>query len=91
MQRRTLLTLGIVLLLTVLTTGGAVLASSSEISRHVIAGGGGHVEAGVYGLDGTIGQPVTGVVSAGSYDLCSGFWCGTRAHKVYLPLVLRDA
>jgi len=65
------------------------------IDRHVIGGGGGHLAAGSYALDNTIGQAVVGAVSAGQYSLCSGFWCDAGAeveidHYLYLPLTMRD-
>ncbi len=70
---------------------GVALANGTTISRYVIGGGGGHAEAAPYALDGTIGQPVTGVVSDSGYELCSGFWCGAAVrYFIYLPLVLRN-
>jgi hypothetical protein len=70
---------------------GAVLTNGTlAIARHIIGSGGGHEEVGNYVLDGTIGQVVVGAASNDPYDLCSGFWCGTRGYKIYLPLVMRD-
>jgi len=72
--------------------------ASHVANWHVIAGGGGHSEAGAYALDGTLGQPVVGLSSSTSNSLCAGFWCGTLAvaptppptpRPVYLPLVRR--
>jgi hypothetical protein len=73
---------------------GAVLAAptAATLDRYVIGGGGGHTEAGIYTLDGTIGQVVVGLDSASPLDLCSGFWCGAMTgHHVYLPLVVRHS
>ena len=70
---------------------GAVLANgTTSIERYVIGGGGGHAEAGGVMLDGTFGQPVVGIASNSSDELCSGFWCGVGVeYAVYLPLVLK--
>ena len=70
---------------------GAVLANgTTSIERHVIGGGGGHAEAGGVMLDGAFGQPVVGIASNSSDELCSGFWCGVGVeYAVYLPLVLK--
>jgi hypothetical protein len=76
-----------------LLLSSVVLAANGEIPRYVIGGGGGHAEASPYALDGTVGQPVVGVVSNAPYQLCSGFWCegvGVVEHDVYLPLILRN-
>ena len=66
-----------------------------SIDRYVVSGGGGHLVAGSYALDNTIGQAVVGAASAGQYSLCSGFWCDAGAeieidHYLYLPLTMRD-
>ena len=41
---------------------GVVLAApvATTLERYVIGGGGGHTEAGIFSLDGTIGQAVVG-------------------------------
>jgi hypothetical protein len=57
---------------------------------------------GKYSLSGTIGQPDAALAPSGSgytlliggnYALVSGFWGGAVAlqHRIYLPLVLRNA
>ena len=85
----------ILFLLALSLLAGVALAApppGHEILRHVIGGGGGRVEQGIYTLDYTIGQPVVGTDSAGTLGLCSGFWCGEAAatqYRIYLPLVLR--
>ncbi|RLC85079.1 MAG: hypothetical protein DRI79_11865 [Chloroflexi bacterium] len=73
-----------------LLSGVALANGTPAIDWHVIGGGGGHMEAGIHSLDGTIGQALVGRVANSTYDLCSGFWCGAAAgFRVYLPLVLR--
>lgn len=52
-------------------------------------GSGGHVVAGAYALDTTIGQSTWGHAVAGSLDLCVGFMCGATAYFVYLPVVIK--
>ena len=86
--------LALSVLIVLLLTGTALSASNApgvyEMQRHVIAGGGGHSEAGGFTLDGTVGQAVVGVTSQEAYTLCSGFWCGMGRYTVHLPLVLRN-
>jgi hypothetical protein len=80
---------------TSLSLVSAVLAipAATTLDRHVIGGGGGHTEAGIFILDATIGQALVGTASSASTDLCAGFWCGLGvgmgSRTIYLPLVLR--
>jgi len=63
-----------------------------DLSWSIIGGGGGHLEAAPYILDGTIGQPIVGQAASLPYELCAGFWCQVAAqYRVYLPLVLRNS
>lgn len=74
-----------------------VLAAPAQtLDRYVIGGGGGHAEAGLYALDGTIGQALVGVASNAPFDLCSSYWCGMGtvfipSQYLYLPLALRQS
>jgi hypothetical protein len=62
-----------------------------SIDRYVIGGGGGPTGPDSHSLEATIGQPLAGIVSEPSFDLCSGFWCGMPLpYKVYLPVVVRS-
>ncbi len=56
-------------------------------------GGGGRFQSATYTLQGTVGQPdASHALSSSSYTLLGGFWSGASSgHKVYLPLVVRDA
>jgi hypothetical protein len=75
--------------LALLLLAGAVLAGGPPaLERHVVAGGGTHVEADPYVLDATLGQAVVGLGSNAAYELCSGFHC-QAVYKTHLPLVLR--
>jgi hypothetical protein len=88
-MKRTAILLALAALL--LLTGVALANGTPAIDWDVIGGGGGHVEAGVYALDGTIGQAVVGTATDTGSELCSGFWCGAAVeYKIYLPLVLRN-
>jgi hypothetical protein len=80
-------------LVALLLLGGVALADGPPAADwDVIGGGGGHAEAGIYTLDGTIGQPVVGPAEGTGYELCSGFWCGAAVeHNLYLPLILKNA
>ncbi len=90
MRKRLLLLLTLLTLLT-LFVSVARAADSYDISWHVIGGGGGGpVSAGVYTLDGTIGQPVTWTVSNGAYEHCAGFWCTVNNFfGIFLPIIRR--
>ncbi len=86
MKRRIIL----LILISALLLVGSVRAAPNalDISWQVIGAGGGHVEAGAFALDATIGQPVVGIVEGGSFNLCSGFWCRLMAiSRNYLPVI----
>jgi len=85
MKRTT--TLIIILLL---LTGVVLAGGTPTIEWDVTGGGGGHAAAGIYTLDTTIGQPVTGVAMNTGAELCAGFWCGPALQiHIYLPKVAR--
>lgn len=93
---RRLVVVGLVLLLSAGAALAAGEAASFEIPRWIIAGGGGTSAAGNFSLSGTVGQAVVGTGSAGTYNVCSGFWGSPCANpvqgpqaRVYLPVVLR--
>ena len=87
MKRRAIV---LALVLLVILAGNVFAAVNAlNAPRYVIAGGGGRVAAGNYVLTGTIGQPVAGVVSQGTYGLCSGFWCGMQLFKLFLPIITK--
>ncbi|MBN1993530.1 MAG: hypothetical protein JW953_12590 [Anaerolineae bacterium] len=74
---------------------GSVLAADGVVLRRsVVGGGGGPVTDGsLYLLNGTVSEPVAGVVVVGgSYGLSSGFWWagGFGGTTVYLPLMLKN-
>ncbi len=86
MRRTVFLVLAALLLL----TGVALANGAPTADWHILGGGGGHVEATPYALNGTIGQAVVGMATDTDCELCSGFWCAAAAeYRVYLPLVLR--
>jgi ABC-type amino acid transport substrate-binding protein len=93
MNKRRIFALAAALLCGLLAAGvvWAMSSASYAIEWNVIAGGGGHSEAGSYSLDFTIGQPIVGVATDTGYELCSGFWCGAVVeYKIYLPIVLKN-
>jgi hypothetical protein len=70
--------------------GFVTAATSPEIDWYVIGAGGGSDSAGGYTLKATIGQPLTGLNSADSVDLCSGFWCKVlEIFDTFLPTLFR--
>ncbi len=81
-------------LVALLVLAGVVLAlappPAPQIDWWVISAGGGHAEAGIYTLDATVGQTVTGVASAGNSELCAGFWCAAAEYTVYLPAIMKN-
>ncbi len=79
------------LLLTTTALSASSAPSAIEVQRHVIGGGGGLSEAGVYALHGTTGQPVASKGANYPYGLCAGFWPQSCKYTViFLPLVLRE-
>lgn len=67
--------------LRLLLLAGAVLAGptvAQQISSHVIAAGGGtsYSAGGCRVLESTLGQPVIGTASGGSFTVQSGYWAG---------------
>ena len=76
--------------LPLLATSAAPLNGTVTQERHVVGGGGGYGQSGALAAHGTIGQPLAGTSSTGTYDLGTGFWADPgKLHQVYLPLVLR--
>ncbi len=91
MNKQKITALAAVLICSLLLVQAVLAQASPAIDWRVIGGGGGHAEAGIYALDGTIGQAVVGTATDTSLELCSGFWCGAAAgYKIYLPLVMRN-
>lgn len=83
--------LSVFIMLITLVFTPVIAAELNEVTWFVIGGGGGLATDGIYTLNGTIGQPVTGRYSSGDIDLCSGFWCKVLEHyKIFLPLIMRN-
>ncbi len=62
-----------------------------DVEWSVIGGGGGRSSAGVFRMEGTIGQAIVGNVAVAPYGLCAGFWCAPDNEAIYLPLVLHSS
>jgi hypothetical protein len=85
--KRLLVLLALAVLLIV---ASVALATGSQVNWHALSGGGGRVASGAYTLDAAVGQPVSGIVGAGSYAICAGVMCGAEdLNDVYLPMVVR--
>jgi len=88
-MRRTFAGLAVTLLL---STTIAAAQGSYSLTRHVVGGGGGRASGGAYALESTLGQPVAGPLSGGTYSLNAGFWSApgapSQGYRVYLPLIL---
>lgn len=72
----------------------ALAAAGYDLSWWTVDGGGGTSSGGSYSLSATTGQPDAGpVLTGGTYHLEGGFWggalSGSRAQRIYLPLVIR--
>lgn len=87
-MKRRVIFLALCLLLILAGTANAAV-NALDVPRYVISSGGGYSAAGIYVLEGTVGQPVAGVVAIGSYELCSGFWCGLGLFHDFLPIILK--
>ena len=58
-----------------------------SIAWFKVSGGGGTSTGGGYSVSGTIGQPDTGALSAGSYSLTGGFWALYAVQTPGAPLL----
>lgn len=56
--------------------------AATAIPRHVVASGGGRVQAAGHAVTGTVGQPVAAAGSAVHHTLTSGFWPGAPGGQV---------
>lgn len=69
--------------------------SGIDLSWHHFPGGAGHIAAGSYTLDSSIGMPVVGQAQSGALTLCTGFWCiqgpPVLGQRLYLPAVVHKA
>jgi hypothetical protein len=91
MSRTLALSILAVLLLSTTALSASNAPSAIEVQRHVIGGGGGRSEAGVYALHGTAGQPVASKGINYPYGLCAGFWPESCKYTaVFLPLILHE-
>ena len=63
--------------------------SGPAIDWQVLAGGGGHASGTNITLDGTLGQPVTGLSTGGSARLSAGYWYEQQSVRIFLPLLRR--
>ena len=100
MKKRTLIVLGLTVLLVLLR---AVTLTQAHGLSPVPAGGGGYEIAwstidgggamfsmgGGYSLGGTIGQADAGAMSSGNYVLIGGLWGASAQYRVYLPLIIK--
>jgi hypothetical protein len=88
-----ILILALALALFLAVTGVALANGGVELPRWVLGGGASDSAAGDVTLHATLGQPVTGVVSAGGVSLGQGFWRGgdlpEGGYDIYLPLIQR--
>jgi hypothetical protein len=91
-MRYKILLIGIfgLLLLITLSTGYAYLADYS-LPWWTVDGGGGSSNNDQYVLNGTLGQPDSGVMANEKYTLAGGFWGGSThlESQFYLPLINR--
>ena len=83
----------LVLILAMAVTGAALTSGNIEMPRWVLSSGATDSSGGEVTLQGTLGQPVVGVVSSGDVTLGQGFWYGgdrsASGYTIYLPLTQR--
>lgn len=64
-------------------------AQTLDVTRHVVAGGGGHSVGGNFSMSGTVGQPdASASISGGAFEVRGGFWMA--AARAGPDLVFRD-
>ena len=69
-----------------------MVASASEtvsIGWQVLSAGGSSASGGSVSLDSTLGQPITGISSAGSAWLGAGYWYAEQPVQLFLPVLRR--
>lgn len=95
LNKRRMFTLLLALWL-VLVLSTAVLAATEagyDLTWWTVDGGGGSAAGGGYSLSGTVGQPDSGVMSGGGYEIVGGYWnqtvSGSLSTIVYLPILTR--
>ncbi len=94
MKQRTIL----LALVALLALTGVTVAMDSDGYRlywftPLTGSGGGAASSTHYAANLTVGQSAIGASSSTNYGGCLGYWCETAvavAHRVYLPLLLRD-
>ena len=87
MKLRTLVFAGSV----VLALAGTASAQNYTISKSVIGSGGGPMSDGTpngFSLNGTIGQPVIGFVTSGTFTHGIGFWYPTESGTISVPAIV---
>jgi hypothetical protein len=66
-------------------------AQTYNLEWYVIGSGGGQIEGGGFGIDGTIGQPIVGEISSTDYTLHAGFWVPQDESAPGCTYVIGDA
>ncbi len=81
---------GLIVVCGLVVAGGVLAANGFAISRDVFGSGGERVAGGNMILDGTLGEPIAGIVIVEhGYGLGSGYWWPPDL-RLYLPLVLKN-
>lgn len=82
----------VIALTLVALAAGAVLALDQSIARWSIGGGGGgRSSVGVFAIEDSLGQALSGTDASVPIQLCIGVRCGAAAERVslYLPVMRR--
>jgi hypothetical protein len=80
----------ILVVIALLVVVGGVLAFDISIERQVIGSGGGFTQSGKFSINGTIGQPVAGMISIPLREIQSGFWNGSiPTYEIFLPSIMK--
>ena len=93
MDKRNTIALATILACCLLLIGAGLAAPTQlAVEWRVISGGGGHLQASFYKLDGSIGQPLTGLDNPVPFSLCTGYWCGGSplSGAIYIPILHKD-
>jgi len=91
MKKRRTLFLILVLLTLLLGAQLALAQSGYQLAASTVAGGGGSLQSGNYGLTGTSGQPEAyQQYASGAYSLYGGFWHAIdQEMRIFFPRVIR--
>jgi hypothetical protein len=83
---------GIAVMLHAVVPAEAQTSASYNLEWHVVMGGGGPIGSASFAVNSTVGQGLASppYSASASYRVSAGYWLPAK-HRVFLPLLVRDA